>query len=227
MKLSDFDFLFKVDPMKCAGYSKDLKKFLMKTFPEKGSTIGKEVVAFRNSYDKYLLGEITDFKNEWAKEIGINPDIIPEEILQLDGSRIKLFKMRDKETIYYKSTVLTFVKAWHKLMKDFCNVDMELIDSEYSHIVLKNGQKLKVENLPFVKAVHSCVIFYYDPKQWQERMKMCPQATFLESLVGNFLAVAITNSNYDSIEFKKNNLLVCSFIVIEEQKIKENFYKAA
>lgn len=171
MNLSDFDFLFKVDPMKCTGCSKDLNTFLRKTFPEKGSRIGKEVIAFENFYDKYLLGEIQGFKNEWAKIIGIDPDIIPEDIFQIDGQRIKLYNRKDHKTIYYKSTLLTFVKAWHKLMKDFCNVDMKFLDSEFSYIVLKNGTKLQVENLPFVKAFYDCVRFYYNPKEREERLE--------------------------------------------------------
>jgi hypothetical protein len=233
MKLSDFDFLFKVNPNECAGHSKKLKYFLMDTFPEKGTTIGNEVREFDRIYDQYLLGEIQDFKTEWAQAINISPDIIPQELLQIDGERIELFRLvsigdTDKNhTVYYKSTVLTFTKAWHRLMKEFCNVDMELITDQFSYIVLKNGQKLQVENFPFIWAFYDCVRLYYNPQEWKKRIQMIPQATFLETLVTNFLAVAITSAKDDSVDFKKNNLLVCSFLAIEEKKIKESFYKAA
>lgn len=227
MKLSDFDFLFKVDPMACAGCSKDLNKFLKKTFPEKGLRIGKEVIAYEKYYDKYLLGEITDFKVEWAKAVGINPDMIPQEILELDGSRIELFTRENEKRVYYKSSIIAFTKAWHKLMKEFCNVDMEFIDSEFSYLILKNGNKLKVDNLPFVNAFYICVKYYFNPKEWKEEQKEIEKFSHLESLMTKFSARAISNSKHSPSEFKKNNLFVCSLLVVEETKIKENFYKAA
>jgi hypothetical protein len=99
MKLSDFDFLFKLDPMQCAGYPKNLNEFLMKIFPEKEYRIGREVRAYEAIYDKFLLGEITDFKTEWAKAININPEIIPNELVQIDKQGIELFtrKVNDFE----------------------------------------------------------------------------------------------------------------------------------
>jgi hypothetical protein len=227
MKLSNFDYLFKVDPTQCTGCPNNLNEFLMKTFPEKGYRIGKEARAYEAIYDKYLLGEITDFKTEWAKSININPEIIPDEILQIDKQSIELFTRKDHKTIYYKSTVLTFTKAWHKLMKDFCNTDMELIDYDFSYLILKDGQKLQVENLPFVNAFYDCVKFYFDPKAWAKEQKEVEKYSHLESLVTKFSARAISNSKYNSGNFKNNNLLICSLIVLEEKKIKENFYKAA
>lgn len=63
MKFSYFDSYFAIDPNTCTGMSLEMKKYLEKALPEKYPFIGKEMRKFAELYDKYLLGEIIDYRS--------------------------------------------------------------------------------------------------------------------------------------------------------------------
>lgn len=114
--------------------------------------------------------------------------------------------------------------AYHKLIKDFCSVEMELIDTYYSYIILKD-KKVKISNIPFVKAFYQTAKLYYNPKEWQRLKKDLPHLDLLESFITKFIASSIGYIDSVPKEEQKFVKFLCSLMLFEEKRIKSGFYK--